>query len=363
MRRLFLSVIVVVGTFLCMLMIFEIASRLFWKHLSGELIPLSLEIHRQSANPLLVFELIPDSQVFQDDVFYRINTEGLRDLPSHTHEKTGSFRIAAVGDSFTFGMALPLEMTWPKQLEHLLQERFGPTVSVYNFGIMGYDTQQEIELIKTRVLLYQPDLIIIGYCLNDVGVFSRERSEVNHYKGYHEYLKTGVALLDHLLDQSRFFRFIKERLFLYRSNIKVGFEHMDLHPDVWEAIRLGYTQYLYELYQKQEVIETLKSNMVRLKQISSEHNLPIIICLFPEIDNFDQYIYAEVHRLLVDTIQEAGLLALDFYPRMSQFKPAQIRISRTNHHPNARGNEIAATELLTFIERHACMEKAHSSRS
>lgn len=356
LRHLGFRLSIIFVTLVITLLVIEVVCQLFWKHISGELIPLSLEIHRQSSNPELVFELIPNSSVAQDGVMYTINGDGLRDSQTYSLPKSENFRVAAVGDSFTFGMALPLKDTWPKQLEKIIQSKSDLTSRVYNFGIMGYDTIQEIELIKSKVLPYKPDLIVIGYCLNDVGVFSRERSEVNHYKGYHQYLKTGCYIIDSLLNHSKLFRFIKDRLFLYQNNIKIGWENMDLPHDVQEAVKKGYSQYLYELYRQPDVIKKLKRNMQALHEIGLSSHIPVVVCLFPEIDAFKNYIYYDAHQLLMNIINESGLYALDFFPAFRQFPPQKIRISKSNHHPNARGNNIAAKEIYRFITEHHILD-------
>lgn len=41
---------------------------------------------------------------------------------------------------------------------------------------MGYDTTQMAEWIESKVLAFSSDMIIIGYCLNDIGILSRESS-------------------------------------------------------------------------------------------------------------------------------------------------------------------------------------------
>jgi hypothetical protein len=129
---------VVIATLLT-LWILEIAVRLAWEKLQGPIIPLSLKTHRPSADPLLAYELIPGSTSFEDQAWYRINRQGIRDRREFAILKpAGVYRIAALGDSSTFGMAVEEEDTWPRLLESELAGRRAR--EVINFGVMGYDT-------------------------------------------------------------------------------------------------------------------------------------------------------------------------------------------------------------------------------
>jgi len=349
MKRYLLPVSLFLVSLFLTLLVMECFCRVFWSNLSGELIPLSLEIHQQSPNRLLAYELIPDSSVEQDDVVYHINSAGWRDYPHMAEPDPDTIRIAAIGDSFTFGLGMSLEKTWPKQLEQIFQSRGNRSIRVYNFGVMGYDTIQETELLRTRVPAYEPDLIVVGYCLNDIGIFSREGAEVKHFRGYHDFLRTHISFLDRILEHSKLFRFIKDRWYLDTTRTKMGYAYMDLSHDAWEAINKGYSQYLFELYKQPQKIESLRDNLLALHEVTSALNLPALVCLFPEIEPFKNYRYREVHHLLERMIREAGMEALDLLPAMSRFTPEMLRISAKNLHPNEFGHEVAATEIYNFL--------------
>jgi lysophospholipase L1-like esterase len=65
--------------------------------------------------------------------------------------------VAALGDSFTDGLTLPADRTWPARLaEHL-------GVSVRNYGTAGFGPGQELLVLKQYVLGRQPRLVVIGF--------------------------------------------------------------------------------------------------------------------------------------------------------------------------------------------------------
>ena len=53
-------------------------------------------------------------------------------------------------------------------MENILNARSsGLRYEVINFGVEGYNTFSELEQLKIKGLKYDPDLIILNYCLND----------------------------------------------------------------------------------------------------------------------------------------------------------------------------------------------------
>jgi hypothetical protein len=74
-----------------------------------------------------------------------------------------SYRIALVGDSFTFGVKARYEDTWGHGLERIL----GAGVQVLNFGIDGYGVDQMYLKYIQDVRPWQPNLVILGLINHD----------------------------------------------------------------------------------------------------------------------------------------------------------------------------------------------------
>jgi lysophospholipase L1-like esterase len=114
-----------------------------------------------------------------------VNNAGFRDRDATTTDKAdGVYRIICIGDSVTFGVPVelnPPEKTFPKQLEILLEKRFGSgKVEVLNAGNPGYTSYQGLKQLKTRLRRYNPDLLIVQFGINDsspaVGQTDKEQS-------------------------------------------------------------------------------------------------------------------------------------------------------------------------------------------
>ncbi len=123
---------------------------------------------RASSNKLLRYEPNPGYSGFQDGVPIRINALGFRG-PELAPEKGDRRRIIILGDSITFAQSVALEKTYPALLEQKLRS-VDPRFEVLNFGVNGYDTIQEIRFLEKTGLPLKPDLVVLEYCLNDIGI-------------------------------------------------------------------------------------------------------------------------------------------------------------------------------------------------
>ncbi len=106
---------------------------------------------------------------------WRVNRDGHRG-PRAGERGRPVLRIAALGDSFTFGYGVQEEQAWPRRLEQLLRERAqGGGVEVLNLGVGGYGTAQEARLLRRRWEALRPDLAIVAlYVGNDPADDARE---------------------------------------------------------------------------------------------------------------------------------------------------------------------------------------------
>ena len=106
------------------------------------------------------------------DVPYRINEDGFRG-PRHARPKPGGvFRIVVLGDSISFGYGVTEPEAWPRLLEASLaseaSDASGPRVEVVNLAVGGYNAFNEARLLEDVGLGYEPDLVLVQFCINDL---------------------------------------------------------------------------------------------------------------------------------------------------------------------------------------------------
>jgi lysophospholipase L1-like esterase len=155
---------------------------------------------------------------------FRINHQGMRADRDYSYQKpTGVRRIIVLGDSFTAGLEVENEQTFCSVLERELR-RAGLNVEVLNAGVSGFSTAEECLYLERELMKYQPDLVIVSFCGNDLddnvrtGLFQLEGGQlVEYHKTYvpagrlGNFLNTNW-LFNFLSERSDAFSLIKERL-------------------------------------------------------------------------------------------------------------------------------------------------------
>ena len=116
-----------------------------------------------------------------------MNSEGWRYREFAQPKPAGVIRILCLGDSLTFGAGVRDEDTYPAQLETLLNQGNPPhRPEVLNMGVFGYGTRQEIDVLQTKGVHYQPDLVILGFYANDP-------EDTRRYYRFHQTLANDVT--------------------------------------------------------------------------------------------------------------------------------------------------------------------------
>lgn len=80
-----------------------------------------------------------------------------------------AYRVFCLGGSDTFGFSVNDEETWPARLEQKLREAFPEQrIEVINAGGPGYTTFHSLYNFHSRILDYEPDMIIVYHSWNDL---------------------------------------------------------------------------------------------------------------------------------------------------------------------------------------------------
>ena len=112
-----------------------------------------------------------DFYTLKPDPGRQINTDGLRDRQRSVDRAEGVLRIVCLGDSVTFGYGVARVESYPAVLEDMLTDA-GHRVEVLNVALPGWSTRQQRIAYEQIARRYQPDLVLLGFCLNDVAEMS-----------------------------------------------------------------------------------------------------------------------------------------------------------------------------------------------
>lgn len=102
----------------------------------------------------------------------RLNNAGMRESVEYAREKKpGCIRILGIGDSGMWGWGVQQDQDYLAVLESNLNSRAdGNTYEVLNLAVPAYNSAQEVEMLRDRGLIYDPDIVVLGWCDNDTSL-------------------------------------------------------------------------------------------------------------------------------------------------------------------------------------------------
>lgn len=211
---------------------------------------------RPSNNPQRIYEATPNARGYGWETNISINSYGFRGREYSIAKPADTYRIIVLGDSITFGNRLAPEENFPAVLEKLY-ESSGKVVEVLNLGLGGYDTLQEVATLADIGLQFQPDLVILGYCINDIGVAS---GNVNYIQRLQKY--------GHWIYRSRLAQWI--RVHLDRIDLKQS-TAADNRSESFASV---YQDYLANINNDQALLSLVEA--LRLQLQSSSEQTPFL---------------------------------------------------------------------------------------
>lgn len=262
--------------------------------------------------------------------YFVLNNEYMRDTNFTLVKENDTVRIVALGDSFTAGWGV-------KNVSDLYLNRLEKSlnVEIYNFGVGGYGTDDEINVLKERGLKYNPDAIIIGYMLNDFKNVDSNVSEPSSKR----FVLPVVGFW--LRSSSYLYYFIESRV----NNILFVLTADKTHE-----------QYMREALASEANQNHNAAYFTELKTISEQQDLPVLIVIFPIFQDMSNYSFADVHTFIQTSAENNGLYVLDLLPFYTNYTDDELIVSRDDRHPNEFAHAIAAEEIKRFIESNASFD-------
>jgi hypothetical protein len=326
----------VVASVLVTLVVLEVGFRL--AHVSVGTVQINRATVRPSANPRLRFELRPGGAV-RSEVEYRVNAEGLRGPEVSVEKPQGVRRVALLGDSIAFGYWVADEDGLARQLESMLDEvrGTGPRVEVLNFGVPGYNLDQDIETLRSRALRFDPDVVVLAFCLNDLeGIFSYELGLVQDRATRRRSLLG--RLREGVLSRSYFFAWLEYRLAELEARRSFVRVRNPLSGPEYEQRVEG---------QK----KGLRGKFNVMRAILAPRGIEGVVAVFPTFTGaWDSYPHAGLHRVVREAAREAGLIAVDLFDCYAAYHYRAVRVDVV--HPSPLGHRVAAHGLRDALCAH-----------
>ena len=293
-------------------------------------------LHRRSEYPDLLYELVPNQQKKFERVWIRTNSYGMRDTEPQPIDD-GVPRIVVLGDSFSFGFRVAGEAAYPSVLERRLRQKPGwSSLEVLNLGVCGYNTRDEAAVLRHKGLVWQPDLIVLGYVLNDPET-------------------DPVQPLDSYFQEP----FLWQRFNLARLVAKAK-HGLDLR------IRGGGDYYRYLHSPTYDKWASVIAGMDEIRRLARDvADTPVLVVIFPDKPatrhEWEDYPYADIHRQVAELARSEGFAVIDLLDRFSRFPARTMRVRRNDPHPSVQGHDVAAAAIEEWIDTYSIPSAAASN--
>jgi len=99
------------------------------------------------------------------DIPIEINSDGYRDGPFQRADSSAITRVVFLGDSVTFGSGVHAESRFS---DLLAQKAGGTKYESLNLGVNAYTFYHYLQQVREDVPKYDPEVVVIGFCLNDL---------------------------------------------------------------------------------------------------------------------------------------------------------------------------------------------------
>jgi len=260
------------------------------------------------------------------------NSAGYRDVEHPKKKPKGVHRAVFVGDSFTYGAGVLFDDTYAQRVARSMTADRGEPWEAVVLAVPGIATPREAEIVRNEAFEYEPDLLFVGYVLNDAeipGAGEQKRAEewlqgMSDAEGRPAFWRRS-ALLSLIADRLRATRENRERIENYLAIYR------DDSPG-YQAVVKGLTE---------------------IAALAREHQVPLIVAVFPLFGNpLDHtYPFESIHRKLEALCRPLGVIYVDLLPyyRGLDWKLLVVE-GGADEHPNEVAHRIAAEALLRVVD-------------
>ncbi|MGH8552151.1 MAG: SGNH/GDSL hydrolase family protein [Methylococcales bacterium] len=312
------------------------------------------QIHRPS--PTLQWDLIPaSSAVANTGATYRINSKSCRDSEYPSTKPAGVLRILALGDSFTFGMGVEAQDTYPDQLEGILNEE-GYSVEVINCAVIGYDMWQHKVALKEKSRIYHPDLVTLGIFVNDLArPYPPRGMNKPGYTGSNPFAKHGTRVWLH---KSYLYNTLRntEDLLKFRFRARLGAKHLQGIAErklIW-----GPSHPENPLYQllagtaNPKLYSEFKTSLAEFVSIASQNGAEVLLFLLPDSVQLHDPSMQFLNKFIAEAAGNSNISYLDLTPVLeNQDNPESLYLFPDDAHNSPKGLRIIAEAISNTLER------------
>jgi hypothetical protein len=259
------------------------------------------------------------------------NSRGYRDEERALEKKPGTRRLLSLGDSFAWGAGIEFDDTYAQRLQRRLPRRRGEPWEVVQLALPGMNTVDEASQLHEEGLGYSPDVVVVGYVLNDSE--DAEAAEARRARDWAEEKREKRE--PRVLDRSALFRLVANRVWATTENRRrqTGY-HTMYRPDApgWVA--------------GQKALKLMGS-------LCTERGIPLLVVIFPLFGQplDETYPFAEIHSQVSQAAAAAGAKVVDLFPSYKGKRWDLLVVDGVaDEHPNEIAHRIAAETILKALD-------------
>jgi len=245
---------------------------------------------------------------------YFTNSEGLRATHDYSIEKPNDvFRIAVIGDSYTYGLYVNISDTYSEVLENKLSAlNCSKKIEVINFGAGGADFPDEVNIFNENARYYGANVYIITVKNDDINLINKYWFPIyekydKQYNSPHIFTSEGFV---------KYQEFIKKAAAEYFSK--------------------------YDVNSKSWINENINKPLITLQKVNA-NNAKIVIFTFGISDNYNGAIESETRK------QNFNFLTLNYTGFWNYWDKNLSVIPEVDNHPNKAGHLFLADFLYKYI--------------
>jgi len=287
------------------------------------------------------YEYTPGTQQYD----LEINSLGFRDREYDAAKPPNTHRVLVVGDSIVLGDSakdlVDLDRVMANVMEDALNAVSGDTrYEVFSTGVAGYNVVQQVAFLERRGMGFDPDLIVIGTCLNDFAPPQevRRRGDVWQVSFYDEVFPASLplgALTRPTLEYVFLSRYAARALGELGIGADRGVINLD-HDRTDEALR---------------------------QLAAMREDVPIVVVVFPFLIPGYTHVDTHVeHRMIIDGYLSVGFQPIDLVEEFEAIAVEDLKADPSDHvHPNDLGHYLAALAVLRHAGQTGLLDDARAA--
>lgn len=308
------------------------------------------------------------------DTTITINSKGYRGREFDL-KKDGRFRILIIGDSFTLGIGVQDDESYPSSMEKILTNDYHlEDIEIINAGFAaGFSPDTYYLYLKERGLGLQPDLILVGFFIGN---------DIDHRTAFwHKWVRTDSGGLPLKIENAggkveNGHWVLKERRLIYRLPVLKNSHLFHLAVAAGKGFKrrltgpaggssTSWNEFIYKVaYEERTEFITKKDQTLfrAMARLAAKEKIPLVVIMIPAREqvypdefgllNHPGLDLEKPQRIFSEFFERERIPYLDLLPYLrARSKESQFYF-REDMHWTVKGHELGSKVITDFLVEH-----------